>query len=101
MPEDGIEGSIKKLETVFKAWQNLDGILVFVDMFGGTPCNSVAKILKQYPKIDVITGVNLPMLLTAITMMNNAKNVEEMAGKIVEENQKAVFNLKKLEIFRG
>ena len=100
-PEDGIEGSMKKLETIFNAWQKLDGILVFVDMFGGTPCNSVCKLIKQYENLDVVTGVNLPMVLSAITSMNTYKDVEEMAENIVEQNQKSVFNLRKLDIFRG
>jgi len=101
LPEDGIDGTIKKLGTVFKEWNHLDGILVFVDMFGGTPCNSVAKMLKEYKNVDVITGVNLPMVLTAITMMNSYKSVEEMSENIIEQNQKVIFNLRKLDIFRG
>jgi PTS system mannose-specific IIA component len=100
-PEDGIDGTIKKLEDLFIAWENLDGILVFVDMFGGTPCNSVARMLKQYKKVDVITGVNLPMILSSTMMMSNFNNVEEMAEKVVAENQKAIFNLRKLDIFKN
>ncbi len=39
-----------------------DGVIVLTDMFGGTPCNIAASIQVR-PKMEVIAGVNLPMLI--------------------------------------
>lgn len=39
-----------------------DGVIVLTDMFGGTPCNIAASI-QDHPKMEVIAGVNLPMLI--------------------------------------
>ena len=39
-----------------------DGVLIMTDMFGGTPANIAARFLSQ-TDIEVISGVNLPMLL--------------------------------------
>lgn len=36
--------------------------ICFVDIFGGTPSNSISALIKKYP-IKVITGLNLPMFL--------------------------------------
>lgn len=41
-----------------------DGVLVFTDMFGGTPTN-MALPLTRRGRVEVMTGVNLPMLLKA------------------------------------
>ena len=40
-----------------------DGVLVLADMFGGTPCN-VAATIAGGRTVKVLTGVNLPMLVT-------------------------------------
>nr|WP_320116393.1 PTS system fructose subfamily IIA component [uncultured Desulfuromonas sp.] len=39
-----------------------EGVLVMTDMFGGTPANIAARFLSD-PSVEVINGVNLPMLL--------------------------------------
>jgi len=41
-----------------------DGLLVFADMFGGTPCN-VSLTCLQYAECEVISGFNLPALIKA------------------------------------
>lgn len=43
-----------------------DGVLVLTDMFGGTPANLALTFLEE-SKIEVLTGVNLPMLLKVST----------------------------------
>jgi mannose PTS system EIIA component len=42
------------------------GVLVLTDMFGATPSNIAAKLLKP-GKVEGIAGVNLPMLIRALT----------------------------------
>src|SRR3954466_5687869 len=41
-----------------------DGVIIFADLFGGTPCNQSLMLCKQY-QLEILTGVNLPMLLKA------------------------------------
>lgn len=43
-----------------------DGVLVFSDMFGGTPSN-IARSLVEPGRVAGISGVNLPMLVRALT----------------------------------
>jgi PTS system mannose-specific IIA component len=43
-----------------------DGVLVFSDIFGATPCNLAVKLL-QPGRVEGIAGVNLPMLVRAFT----------------------------------
>ena len=46
-----------------------DGVLVLSDMYGATPCNLVSKLL-QPGLIEGVAGVNLPMLVRAMTYRN-------------------------------
>jgi mannose PTS system EIIA component len=43
-----------------------DGVLIFADICGATPCNIATRMLEP-GKVELITGVNLPMLLRALT----------------------------------
>src|SRR5262245_17964627 len=61
---DSLEAFQTKLEKAVKeADPRGEGVLVLVDMLGGTPFN-VAIRLANAGKIQVVTGVNLPMLIT-------------------------------------
>jgi PTS system mannose-specific IIA component len=61
-PEDDIEKRREQiLECVAKADQG-DGVILLTDMFGGTPSNLAISIMEK-AKVEVIAGVNLPMLI--------------------------------------
>ncbi|SER25893.1 PTS system, ascorbate-specific IIA component [Nitrosomonas sp. Nm51] len=46
-----------------------DGVLILCDILGATPCN-IASRLVQRDQIACITGINLPMLIRALTYRN-------------------------------
>lgn len=48
-----------------------DGVLMLTDIYGATPCNVAAK-LREPGRIELIAGVNLPMLLRALTYREHA-----------------------------
>ncbi|MBL23485.1 MAG: PTS fructose transporter subunit IIA [Rhodospirillaceae bacterium] len=60
-----------------------DGIILLTDMFGGTPSNMAISLLDQ-DKIDVIAGVNLPMLIKLVSI-----RAEKSLPEVVEESQEA------------
>lgn len=52
-----------------------DGVIVFCDMLFGSPCNCMMRILSENvdnPKLDVITGVNLAMILQILAVRENS-----------------------------
>lgn len=59
-----------------------DGVIVFCDMLFGSPCNCMARIIAEdieSDKIQVITGVNLAMILQILAVREaNDVNVEEL-----------------------
>lgn len=74
------------------AAQRLDsglGVLVLTDMFGGTPTNlSLSLLGKGELNIEVLTGVNLPMLLKVLA--NRSKNLEELAEIACEAGREGI-----------
>jgi len=58
-----------------------DGVLLFADMFGGTPCN-LALSCMQESKVEVISGFNLPMLVTAATKRQTDSDLSGLARKV-------------------
>ena len=58
----GVEDLKKEISTAIKKLDQGSGVLILTDLFGGTPSNLSLSFLKE-GKVEVITGVNLPMLL--------------------------------------
>jgi len=75
----------KVIEKAIKSVDQGDGILLVTDMFGGTPSNIGLTFLEDN-KIEVISGVNLPMLLKPSTLkegvsLQDAIKIAEKAGR--------------------
>lgn len=73
------------IESAIKSVDNGDGILLVTDMFGGTPSNIGLTFLEEN-KVEVISGVNLPMLLKLSTIkkdvtLQEAIKIAEKAGR--------------------
>jgi PTS system mannose-specific IIA component len=58
----GVEDLKREISTGIKKLDQGQGVLILTDLFGGTPSNISLSFLKE-GKVEVITGVNLPMLL--------------------------------------
>jgi PTS system mannose-specific IIA component len=59
---NGVEDLKKEISTAIKKLDQGQGVLILTDLFGGTPSNISLSFMKE-GKVEVITGVNLPMLL--------------------------------------
>jgi PTS system mannose-specific IIA component len=59
---NGVEDLKKEISTAIKKLDQGQGVLILTDLFGGTPSNISLSFMKV-GKVEVITGVNLPMLL--------------------------------------
>jgi len=65
-----------------------DGVLVLTDMLGGTPANLALGFLEG--RVDVVTGVNLPMLLKLSTCRSERAPLGEIARLIAAYGQKNI-----------
>jgi PTS system mannose-specific IIA component len=66
-----------------------DGVILLTDMFGGTPTNISAEFLQDQ-HVEIVTGINLPMLLKCISA-RHAQAVPELAGLLKDYGRKAVM----------
>ena len=64
------------------------GVLILTDMFGGTPSNIALAFLGER-RVEVVTGVNLPMLIKLATIRNEPP-LEELAPFIKEYGQRNI-----------
>jgi PTS system mannose-specific IIA component len=88
---DPKEGSEEIREKIISAIRKVDegkGILILTDMYGGTPSNISLSFLEE-KKIEVITGVNLPMLLKLATYQNDM-DFEALAIFITDYGQRNI-----------
>lgn len=63
-----------------------DGSIVFLDLFGGTPFNTVARLLLDR-EVFAFTGFNLPMLIEAMSSRDVYSTGEELAEAVREAGQ--------------
>ena len=88
---DPTEGSEEIREKIIAAIRKVDGgngVLILTDMYGGTPSNISLSFLEE-KRIEVITGVNLPMLLKLATYQND-RDLESLANFITDYGQRNI-----------
>lgn len=61
-PDDDIERCRNDIIEAVKKVDSGDGVAILTDMFGGTPSNLAISVMSR-PKVEVLAGINLPMLI--------------------------------------
>ena len=68
-----------------------EGVLVLADLFGGTPCNqSLTLSQSEANHLEVLTGVNLPMLLKANSLRAEHLPLPQLATVLTQHAQKNI-----------
>ena len=88
------EGIHKMIREKVQALDNGQGVLILTDMFGGTPSNISLSFLKE-EMIEVLTGVNLPMVL-AIARNRSEMKLGEVAKTAEEAGRMSISLASKL-----
>lgn len=84
----GVEDLKKEITTSIKKLDAGDGVMILTDLFGGTPSNISLSFLRE-GKVEVVTGVNLPMLLKLDA--RNEKKLAEFAAFIRDYGRKNIY----------
>jgi PTS system mannose-specific IIA component len=66
-----------------------DGVIVMADLFGGTPCKESLMLCRD-TNLEVVAGVNLPMLLKANSLRLDPMPLAEMAQALVSYGQRNI-----------
>ena len=74
--------------TAIRALDKGAGVLVLTDMFGGTPSNISLSFLEE-GRVEILSGVNLPMLLKAVQLREKSA-LSEAAQSVGEYGRKSI-----------
>jgi len=87
---DGFDEARAKVAAALERLDQGQGVLILTDMYGGTPCN-IAMTFFQAGKVEVLTGVNLPMVLRLGCQAEAQEpDVAELARWLQAKGQKSV-----------
>ena len=92
--DDDIEQRRSDIMSAVKTVSTKDGVVLVTDMFGGTPSNLAISVMGK-AKLEVISGVNLPMLVK-FASCRDEENLEECVIKIQESGRKYINIASKL-----
>lgn len=65
-PEEGIEHLIARYTAATEKVGGNDSVLFLVDLFGGSPYNAASRFVAHKENMDIVTGVNLPMVVEVL-----------------------------------
>jgi PTS system mannose-specific IIA component len=88
-PDDDME---QRRDDILKSVEAVDtgsGVIVLTDMFGGTPSNLAISIMEK-PSIEVIAGVNLPMLVK-LASIREKLNLQDAVSQARDAGQKYIM----------
>ena len=87
---DDPEAILPQAQDLIRFLDTGQGVLVLTDMFGATPSNIACKLLEA-GRIEGVAGVNLPMLLRALTYRE--KGMEVLLQRARDGGRDGVFNM--------
>ncbi len=87
-PAQSVDEMRSAIGEALKAADRGKGVLVLTDMFGGTPSNMSLSFIEVHG-VEIVTGVNLPMLIKLATLREE-KSLEELAAFIKSYGQRNI-----------
>jgi mannose PTS system EIIA component len=87
-PEDNVEQRRKDIIASVTRVDSGDGVAILTDMFGGTPSNLAISCMSN-PKVEVLAGINLPMLIK-LAKVRKCSCLTDAVAKAQEAGRKYV-----------
>ncbi len=86
---DGFEEAKTQIRDALEHLDRGDGVLILTDMFGGTPCN-VALTFLDPGRVEIVTGVNLPMVVRLACLGRRELTVSEAASWLRDKGRHSI-----------
>jgi mannose PTS system EIIA component len=87
-PSESPEASMEQIRAGLAQVNNGNGVIILTDMLGGTPSNLSLSFLQE-GKVEVVTGVNLPMLMK-LAHLRETKDLREVASALRQSGQQGI-----------
>ncbi len=85
-----MEKARRKIESAIEELSDEEGVIILTDMFGGTPTNISLTFLEE-DQVEVLTGVNLPMVIKLITLQDEGADPTSAARLARDRGQQSIF----------
>lgn len=72
-----------------------DDVIIVTDVLGGSVNNEATQLLKDHPNLTILTGMNLPLIITLVTTVNSGIS-DEKVSEAIDEGKKGVLSVNKL-----
>ena len=86
---DDVEAAKNEIRRAIERVNEGGGVLLMTDMFGGTPTN-IASMFLQRGEVEVVTGVNLPMVIKLASQAAGAA-LEDVARLVREQGRQGIY----------
>jgi mannose/fructose/sorbose-specific phosphotransferase system IIA component len=90
-PEDDVEGVARRVDAALRAMDcpEEDDALIFADLFGAAPAYAAAMLLRTRPNLEIVAGMNLPMVLDAL-LSREGKSARELCEQAVASGKESI-----------
>ena len=79
---------ISLMNQMVKEMEELNGVIIFSDLYGGTPSN-LSMLENKHSKVRTISGLNMAMLITCV-MERQTMELDELANMVVKEGKEGI-----------
>jgi mannose PTS system EIIA component len=86
---DDVEVAREEIERAIARVSDGRGVLILTDMFGGTPTNIASMFLAE-DNVEVVTGVNLPMMIKLATQ-TDMESLADLAKCVRDQGREAIY----------
>ncbi|HEY0098423.1 MAG TPA: PTS sugar transporter subunit IIA [Pyrinomonadaceae bacterium] len=87
---DDVDVARDEIEAAIARVSEGGGVLILTDMFGGTPTN-IASMFFVEGEVEVVTGVNLPMVIKLASQTEAEETLAVVAGRVRDQGQQAIY----------
>ncbi|HVG38745.1 MAG TPA: PTS sugar transporter subunit IIA [Pyrinomonadaceae bacterium] len=86
---DDVDAARDEIERAISRVSKGSGVLLLTDMFGGTPTNIASMFLAE-GEVEVVTGVNLPMVIKVVSQTDD-ESLVELARRVKEQGREGIY----------
>lgn len=98
--EDDIGAFEQCVHQKVKTLNDGDGVLVMVDLLGGSPCNKASLLLKD-KSVELVTGLNFPMFAAACEARAEGKDLRQIVQECLLLGRDGIVSMREFYRSRG
>ncbi|AKG34198.1 PTS sugar transporter subunit IIA [Paenibacillus durus] len=95
-PGESVNGLVDKFKAALDTIDWSDGLIFLVDLFGGSPYNAASRIAANYENMDIVSGVNLPMIVD-VMVNRSTEQLGDLADLAIRAGQDSMKSFRSIK----